>query len=42
LTNYLYKDKGPKNIYWVVGLVRGRLVVRGQINDGEDVRIRTP
>ena len=36
------RDKGPKSIYRAVGLVRGRLVLRGQINDNEDVRIRTP
>ena len=36
------RDEGPKDIYWVVGFVRGRLIVRGQINDSEDVRIRTP
>ena len=34
------RDKGPKSIYWGVGLVRGCLVVRGQINDSENVRIR--
>ena len=36
------RDKGPKSIYWAVGLVRGCLVVQGQINDNEDVRIKTP
>ena len=32
----------PKNIYWALGLVRGRLLVQGQINSNEDVRLRTP
>ena len=36
------RDKGPKSIYWVVGLIRGRLVVQEQINDSKDVRIKTP
>ena len=34
--------EGPKNICWALGLVRGRFVVRGQINSNEDVRLRTP
>ena len=40
--NEICRDKGSKSIYWAVGLVWGRIVVRGQINDSEDVRIRTP
>ena len=36
------RDKGPKNICWALGLVRGHFVVRRQINSNEDVRLRTP
>ena len=34
------QDEGPKNICWALGLVGGCLVVRGQINSNEDVRLR--
>ena len=36
---YIYRDKGPKIIYWALGLGRGRWVVRGQLNSSEDVRL---
>ena len=37
-----YRDKGPKNICWALGLVQGHFVVQGQINSNEYVRFRTP
>ena len=33
-------DKGPKNICWALSLVRGRLVVQGQINSNEDMKLK--
>ena len=39
--NSLCRVEGPKNICWALGLVWGRLVVRGQINSNEDVRLKT-
>ena len=36
------RDEMPKSMYWAVGLVRGRLVVRGQLDDKEGVRIIVP
>ena len=34
------RDKGAKSVYRAGGLVRGCLIVWGQINDSENVRIR--
>ena len=36
---YIYRDKGPKIIYWALGLGRGHWVVRGQLNSSKDVRL---
>ena len=33
------RDERPRNIYWAVGLVRGHLVVRGQVDVSEEVQI---
>ena len=33
---------GSKNICWAFNLVRGRLVVLGQIDSNEDVKLRAP
>ena len=31
------RDDKPKNVYWVVGPVRGQLVVRGHVNINVEV-----
>ena len=30
------------SVYWAVGLIRGRLVVRGQEDDREELQIEAP
>lgn len=42
LDNIFNKDEKSKRICWAVSFVLGHLVVRGHIDNREDVRIREP
>ena len=34
-----YRDERPRNVYWAMGLVRGHLTIRGQVDVSEEVQI---